>query len=491
MKKSIKAAVAAIMGICFSLLATGCGFFPVKSIVSVEKTATNGLVDTYTISYSDGSVSTFEITNGANGENGQNGQNGEDGKDGQDGQDGENGKDGKDVSVREFYEEYVKEYGEISYSDFLALYFSLDRDEVSTLHECLLSTAKVYCEFMEMDSGTYTPKLTGSTGAAVIYKIEGNDVYFLTNYHVVFNSAAIGSKISERVYCYLYGSEGHPTKLTETNTGKEYYEYEEFAIPCEYIGGAASYDIALLKADASVVLAINPQVRAVELAQAHCVGESAFAVGNPKDRGMSVTKGVVSVENDIIQLSIGGKTRNHYSFRMDVPLYKGNSGGGVFNSKGKLIGLAHAADTESQNINYAIPVSLLKAGAENALYYYKSGKVNALGIYKPTLGVTMRAQNPKYIYNEATGYGQESEEILVIETAKESVVQLLGLKAGDILTSISVNGKDIPLTRISQLGEVLLTAVENTEIAFSYLRSGEKKTTENYRLQAKDIKIVE
>nr|MCR5490557.1 hypothetical protein [Bacilli bacterium] len=43
------------------------------SIVSVSKTSTEGLVDTYTIEFSDGSTSTFTITNGAQGEKGEDG----------------------------------------------------------------------------------------------------------------------------------------------------------------------------------------------------------------------------------------------------------------------------------------------------------------------------------------------------------------------------------------------------------------------------------
>lgn len=41
---------------------------PGRGIVSVAKTGTAGLVDTYTITYTDGSTSTFSVTNGANGE---------------------------------------------------------------------------------------------------------------------------------------------------------------------------------------------------------------------------------------------------------------------------------------------------------------------------------------------------------------------------------------------------------------------------------------
>ena len=52
------------------------------SIASVEKTSTEGLVDTYTITYSNGDKSYFTVTNGANGENGAAGANGTNGIDG-------------------------------------------------------------------------------------------------------------------------------------------------------------------------------------------------------------------------------------------------------------------------------------------------------------------------------------------------------------------------------------------------------------------------
>ena len=62
-----------------------------RSIVSVAKTDTNGLVDTYTITYSDNTTSTFTITNGANGTNGTNGTNGQNGENGVTPHIGENG----------------------------------------------------------------------------------------------------------------------------------------------------------------------------------------------------------------------------------------------------------------------------------------------------------------------------------------------------------------------------------------------------------------
>lgn len=38
-----------------------------QSIKDIKKTSTNGLVDTYTITLTDGTTSTFTVTNGANG----------------------------------------------------------------------------------------------------------------------------------------------------------------------------------------------------------------------------------------------------------------------------------------------------------------------------------------------------------------------------------------------------------------------------------------
>lgn len=50
------------------------------SIQNIEKTSTSGSVDTYTITYSDGSTSTFKVTNGVDGSQGIQGKKGEDGR---------------------------------------------------------------------------------------------------------------------------------------------------------------------------------------------------------------------------------------------------------------------------------------------------------------------------------------------------------------------------------------------------------------------------
>ena len=52
------------------------------SIANITKTGTSGLVDTYTVTLTDGTTYTFTVTNGQNGTDGQDGQDGADGEDG-------------------------------------------------------------------------------------------------------------------------------------------------------------------------------------------------------------------------------------------------------------------------------------------------------------------------------------------------------------------------------------------------------------------------
>ena len=65
-------------------------------ISNIEKTSSDGNVDTYTITLTNGTTYTFTVTNGTNGTDGKDGKDGTNGKDGVDGKDGTNGTNGVD-----------------------------------------------------------------------------------------------------------------------------------------------------------------------------------------------------------------------------------------------------------------------------------------------------------------------------------------------------------------------------------------------------------
>lgn len=69
-----------------------------NGIVSIKKTSSEGLKDTYTILYTNGTTTTYDVTNGADGSDGRDGINGSNGKDGINGTDGTNGKSAYEIA---------------------------------------------------------------------------------------------------------------------------------------------------------------------------------------------------------------------------------------------------------------------------------------------------------------------------------------------------------------------------------------------------------
>ena len=229
-------------------------------VVSVEQTE-NG----YSVTYSDGRVEQLTSTAG------------------KDGKDGEDGKDGSDLTIEDIYNTYVAETGsDMTLAQFIEQYLTISADDTgsSQISRSLLSSVSVYAEFVETTvvsggfpgmGGITTSQIAQSGGSGVIYGIDDDYVYILTNYHVVYDSAADenkngGSLIGREIYCYLYGSEFSPVLAGYDDEGYYEYDYGDTAISCEYIGGSMQYDLAVLRADKDDVFAINDGVKAVELA---------------------------------------------------------------------------------------------------------------------------------------------------------------------------------------------------------------------------------
>ncbi len=472
-KRKIMSALLAFISTC-CLTLSACSGSDARGILSIEKTSTNGLVDTYTIYYTDGTNTTFEIKNGT------------------DGQNGENGKNGENVTIEEVYEQYKKEYGEISYADFLSLYMTFENNDYTVIGNCLRSSAKVYAEFTEVSEyyDRYSRQWITeeyaalSIGSSVIYRIDEDYTYFLTNYHVIYDGNST-TKTPEQIHVYVYGSEDDPTAVSTTE-----YDYGNYAIACEFIGGSVSYDVAVLKAKTSDVFGVNDNVQAVEFAENYYVGQTAIAIGNPDDAGISVTKGIVSVDNDYIMLNIDGTTREYRSIRMDTALYSGNSGGGLFNEKGQLIGLNNAGNGTEQNINYAIPLSIVKGVAENVSYYYKDGNDETNGVYKTTVGISVSTEKSKYVYDETVGYGEIKEDIIVANVESGSIAENIGLQADDRIVSMKIGDTVYELNRSFDIADGLLLLTVGKSVSFVYERLGEEYITESYTLKSSDIKSV-
>ncbi len=471
MKKTLKVLLVFLLAVVCAV-ACSCSVVPSsnKSIKSIKKTATNGLVDTYTITYTDGSTFTYEVTNG------------------KDGEDGDNAGGGASFTIEDLYNQYLQEYPSATYEDFLRSLISVNTDgNAQVINKALKSSVKFYCEFTEAKQSYSSSYETAVyLGSGVIYKIDSDYTYFITNYHVVYDSASVDqSKFAKRVVCYLYGSESDPSDTTVGADGYTTYVYGPYGIECEVVGGSATADIAIVKAETQSVKAVNEDIEAITFAEGYHVGETAIAIGNPEGEGISVTEGIVSVDNEMIALDVDGTVRNHRSIRIDTAIYNGSSGGGLFNANGQLIGITNAGDGVDQNVNFAVPLEIVEVAVENIMYYASKGEKNAKKI---TLGVTVVSQNSKYVYNEQTGYGKIVEEVIVYSVTSGSICEQIGLKSGDKINGVIINGTTYTIDRNFHIGDLTLKIREGDIIALSITREGESITqTSTYTIQQSNL----
>ena len=282
-----------------------------------------------------------------------------------------------------------------------------------------------------------------SSGSGVIYKYVAEDDGYLiiTNYHVVYDAS---QGILTDIDVLLYGS-----------------EYADNFIEAEYVGGSLNYDIAVLFIKSNDLIR-NSGAAVVSVADSDmvCVGDTSIAIGNARGEGLSVTKGIVSVDSESIDMT-AADNKTSVSFRVmrtDTPINKGNSGGGLFNDKGELIGIVNAKTILEgvEGIGYAIPSNLACNVADNIID-------NCYGTYISTvqralLGITVSISNPHSVYDQETGKIRIEEDVIVASVNNTSF--LFGkLLENDIIRSISLDGHEEKIvTRQHHVIDYLLQA---------------------------------
>ena len=408
---------------------------------------------------------------------------------------------GSEITIDELYERYKEEYGDISFEEFLQKYLTVDvgADNASVINGLLRSSVVVYSEFTVSDTrfGQVSRGIEVSEGSGVIYRIDDDYTYIITNYHVVYNAAANtdngDSNIARALHCYLYGSEGGYsfTKRYDAQ-GYPIVEYGSGALACEYVGGSATADLVLLRVKTEELRRINAGAVAVQFAEDYRVGKTAIVIGNAEGLGTSVTEGIVSVDRENVSLSdVDGVTRTYQLMRVDAAAYGGNSGGGVFDAEGKLIGILNSGSREAQNINFAIPVETVAGVTENIYYYATDGDDSTEGVYKVTLGVTVQYDNSRYEYDASTGYGSIRETITVQGVTGGSLADEMGLQSGDVLQSVTIDGKTYSIDRQYDLSDALYRLQPGESCSLTYLRDGKVCESSTVLAEAGDCSAID
>ncbi len=360
------------------------------------------------------------------------------------------------------------------YNDFMADYLAMLKDSSNSV-----AVQKVAAKCLNQVVSVYTEQ---GAGAGVIYEINEAEqyAYIITNYHVVVLSTTVDSLATYapaiNIYFYTYGAE------TVGVTEQSEYDFGDGFMMAEYVGGSAVYDIAVLKVTGEHFTKLNAtDAEAVTFADTTNLqaGSSAIAIGNPMGEGIAVTSGVVSVDREEVSVSIAGEDRVLSCLRLDAPINGGNSGGGVFDINGNLIGIANAkySSVEIENVANAILASNVKNVTENIIHFYELNLENELltdktaGVHKYLIGFSYyKNVNPTNTYDEETITNNKTSDIIVTGVVEDSIASSIGLALEDIVKGLKIKraGSEVFETIYFDMGyemnDFMLTVREGDEI---------------------------
>lgn len=273
------------------------------------------------------------------------------------------------------------------------------------------------------DDDTSRQVLQGSGSGVVVA-----DGYVLTNYHVVEDATTLEVTSGDKVYA---------AELKGTDEAKD--------IAVLYV---ADLDIE------PVVLGDSDQLS---------VGDWAICIGNPLSFTGTTTVGVISALNrEVTSDSTDeyGKRAVNTMIQTDAAINAGNSGGGMFNVAGELIGIPSMKYTGSmftgstvEGIGMAIPINEAKelindvlagnGNVESASGTTQSSQSISTGD-TPRIGVSVSNLNPN---SYAVAYNLIPNGAYVVEVESGSPAEQAGMLVDDIV--VSVDG-----TRISSKEEM-------------------------------------
>ena len=266
-------------------------------------------------------------------------------------------------------------------------------------------------------------------GSGVIISADG---YIVTNYHVV--QGMRGREVDEI--------------LVRLNDGTEYV--------ATLIGSDSKTDVAILKIEADASLP------AVTLADSDLlrVGDIVFAIGNPRDLGLTATQGIVSA----LERNRGGQILGAGSYenfiQTDAAINLGNSGGALVDAWGRLVGINTAIVSSSGGsigLGFAIPVNMVLNVASNLI---KTGEVprGMLGLFPDDLNREI-----------ADAFGLESTRgALVNQVQEDSPASRGGIRHGDIILKIDEREID----SAAELRLVVSQVLPGTKVAVTLIRQG-------------------
>jgi serine protease Do len=289
-----------------------------------------------------------------------------------------------------------------------------------------VSPAVVFISAISIDPFKLNNRINTAIGSGFIFSDEG---LILTNSHVVFGRQAISVTLDD---------------------GRKFTAI--------LLGADPVYDLAVLKipdAPAELPKAVLGDSSKIQ------IGEEVIAIGNPLGLEQTLTRGVISGVNRLIQEA--QMPLMLPLLQMDAAINPGNSGGPLVNLCGEVIGINTASMSEAQNIGFAVPINLAKKTVPALI---KDGRV-----IRPWVGV-----NGRYLEKDSLAIlnAPLTEGFLIESVDPGSPAQKAGFRGGELPVTVAsleiLLGGDI-ITRVNE------TAIDSPEMIAKIYRSlkvGEK-----------------
>lgn len=258
----------------------------------------------------------------------------------------------------------------------------------SVVDQCANSVVEIQTESVTNGSNPFQQYVSSGAGSGVILTQDG---YIVTNHHVIEDANSI---------------------TVRTRSGDEYN--------ASLVGSDEQSDLAVLKIDAT---GLTPAVLGDSTTLE--VGDLAIAIGNPLgELGGSVTSGIISALDR--EMTIDGQTMT--LLQTDAAVNPGNSGGGLFNANGDLIGIVNAKSSGEnvEGIGFAIPISTATDIIDELI---ANGEVTS----RPTLGVSLYNVEDEMT---ASQLGVDSTGVYIVQIVDGGAADNAGLRSGDRIVSV-------------------------------------------------------
>lgn len=230
-------------------------------------------------------------------------------------------------------------------------------------------------------------------------------------------------------------------------------------VDAELVGYDSSMDLAVLKVDDDYAGELTPA--AIGSVDKLSVGSTVVAIGNPGGQTLSntVTSGIVSCLERTVD---GGNTSRTVSYiQHDAAISSGNSGGGLFDVNGNLVGIntlkysgSAYSGSSYEGLGFAIPID---SAYPIAVEIIEEGHVRRLG-----LGVTVQ---------EVSGADEPTDEetpagLYVVGVTKDGPAYDAGITEGDFIIGIN----DERITTMEDLTDVVDACSEGDTVIVTVAR---------------------